>query len=252
MPEPVEPTVTEPVIEPSMPSFTLPEGHWAEDDSHYEGMDAETKTAAQKLAGRFDSPSKAMAAHLSGHQMRGRSIVLPKADATPEEKTEVYRKIYAKMGCPDDKNNYESLAPEDIPKGFELSDERMTELRDIAHKGGMNQETFKALLSKHMEVVVGLRQQFEAEKQAVADEQQKLEAADWDKAMSALKKEWGADFEGRIEKAKKWAESRWKDKLTRMRFCYEQHIKDFAEGKMMEGSGHGQPVKTVFDSHEGE
>ena len=240
---------------PDMPGGTpivIPDGHWGGDDALYDGMGEDTKAAAQKLAIRFDTQAKAMAAHLSLSQMRGQSIVLPKADATPEDKAAVNRKIFTKMGCPEDQNNYDATAPEDIPEGLALTDEKMTAFREIAFKHGLNQGAFKELLAMHMGVAVELGQQFEANAQATAKEKDDLEKAEWDKAMSVLQPEWGADFEKRIELAKKWAESKWTDKETRMRFCYKMYVKDIAEGKLMDGSGHGQQVKTVFDSHEGE
>ena len=237
------------VTEPS--AGVLPEGHWASDDSYYDGLDDDAKEATQKLAARFDSPAKQLAAHLSAQQLRGQSIRLPKADATQEEKDTQYRKIFTKMGCPEAQENYD--VPSDIlPEGFTWSEDAITGAKDMAWKNGLSQDAFKSALSFHANQVVALKQAFAAQQEQVAAEKKAVEQADWDKAMSVLKKDWGADFEKRIEKAKSWADNKWDDKLTRMRFCYEQYIKDFSEGKMLEGSGAGQPVKGVFDSHEGE
>ncbi len=260
MPEADPVAVKDPVADPAssnqdMPGGTptaIPDGHWGGDDSLYDGMGEDTKADAQKLALRFDTSAKAMAAHLSAHQMRGQSIMLPKADATPEEKTAIYRKIGIKMGCPEDQNNYAIPAPEDMPDGFALSDDKMTGLKGLAFKHNLSQDAFKELLGMHLESAVELKQQLVAGAQAVTKEKEDLEKAEWDTALSDVRKEWGADAEERIEHAKKWAESKWKDKGTRMRFCYKMYVKDIAEGKLMDGSGHGQQVKTVFDSHEGE
>ena len=245
-------TITDDLGMPGGEAVVIPEGHWGGDETLYEGMGEESKAAAQKLAIRFDTPAKAMAAHLSAHQMRGQSILLPKADASPEDKAAVHRKIFTKMGCPEDANNYASPAAEDIPEGFAIDDEKMTALKQMAFEEGLSQGAFQRVFATHMAAVVELKQQFKADAEAATKEKTDLERGEWDEALSVLQKEWGASFDERIAHAKKWAEAKWANKETRMRFAYQMYVKDFAEGKLMEGSGQTVATKGIFDSHEGE
>lgn len=120
---------------------------------------------------------------LIGFEKAGRTLVMPKDDATPEERAAFFQKL----GAPEKADGYklpEALAQDPIAMKF----------RDIAHKSGMLPKQFEESLAF-----------VTAEAQALQAQQQQQRAAMGEQDMSALKGEWGAKYDANIELAKRAA-----------------------------------------------
>lgn len=120
---------------------------------------------------------------LIGFEKAGRTLVMPKDDATPEERAAFFQKL----GVPEKADGYklpEALAQDPVAQKF----------RDIAHKSGMLPKQFEESLAF-----------VTAEAQAIQAQQQQQRAALGEQDMSALKGEWGAKYDANIELAKRAA-----------------------------------------------
>lgn len=122
---------------------------------------------------------------LIGFDKAGRTLVVPKDDATPEERAAFYQKL----GAPANADGYkvpEALAADPVVKEF----------RDVALKSGM--------LPKQFEEAVGF---ITAKAQTMNTERQQAAAAQSDQDMTALKTEWGQGYDKQVEMAKRAATS---------------------------------------------
>lgn len=131
--------------------------------------------ALPALQGHFNAEK------LIGLDRAGRTITLPKDDATPEE----IEAFQAKLGRPATAKDYKLPA--------ELKDDPVaTAFLDVAHKAGFSQKQIDPLMQ-----FIGAQQQ-----QLVAQQQQQIEAkatAD----LQALQQEWGGEFQLRSEAARR-------------------------------------------------
>ena len=97
-----------------------PGEHWS-NDYELEGVEDDGRQTLRK----FDSVEKSLVGHINAEKLLGRSIALPKDDATPEEKTAQMNKVYAKLDVPATAEEYTFKLPENIPAGMEPSAERL-------------------------------------------------------------------------------------------------------------------------------
>lgn len=117
-----------------------------------------------------------------GADRAGRTVVLPGENASDDERAEFYNRL----GRPETADKYEISVPEG------MGDEYAGWAREQFHKLGLTAAQAKALTDANNEYVAAAKQkQAEAE---TAKAQQELEA---------LKGEWGAAFESKIEAGKK-------------------------------------------------
>lgn len=122
---------------------------------------------------------------LIGFEKAGRTLVMPKDDATPEERAAFFQKL----GAPDKADGYklpEALAQDPVAQKF----------RDIAHKSGMLPKQFEESLAF-----------VTAEAKAIQEQQQQQRAVQGEQDMGALKGEWGAKYDENIELAKRAAQN---------------------------------------------
>ena len=158
-----------------------------------------------------DSP-EAFWSQIENHRsMVGRSVQIPTGDASEEDRSkffermkqhfpditqapdydnpEVLTEVRRRMGMPEEASGY--VAPEfEVPEGVELNlnDQELSFYRDMAHKEGLTQSQFNAL----MDATLG---------QSI---QQTVEHQDlFNREMDTLKKEWGAAFDQKSAEAEK-------------------------------------------------
>lgn len=157
----------------------------------YEGIEdqgavAWAKTRGYKLDDPVDVAKHAMLGHynaekLIGLDRAGRTVVLPKEDATPEE----VAAFQAKLGRPATAKEYK------LPEGLK-DDPVATTFLDVAHKAGYSQ--------KQLDPVFEFVAQQSQAMQAAQEQAQEAKAqAD----VQALRTEWGGEFELRSEAARR-------------------------------------------------
>jgi len=135
----------------------------------------------------------------------GRSLTLPPEDAGEEARKEFIEKVrkhvpdlipmpkdpesfdevLKALGKPEDPEKYK-LPELEVPEGVQLNEDKIELMRKLAYEAGLTQRQFEALSKKYIETEL---QQYMALTEA---EQQKL---------SALKQEWGAAFDEKLQKA---------------------------------------------------
>lgn len=120
---------------------------------------------------------------LIGFEKAGRTIVLPKEDATPEERAAFYQKI----GAPEKADGYK------VPEAL-AQDPVVAKYRDVAHKAGISQAQF--------EQNIGFLQAAAAEMQA---SQTQARAVQGEQDIAALRGEWGMKFDENMELGKRAA-----------------------------------------------
>lgn len=120
---------------------------------------------------------------LIGFEKAGRTVALPKDDATTEEKAAFFQKL----GAPEKPDGYklpETLAQDPLAQQF----------RDVAHKNGMLPKQFDETLSWYT-----------AEVTKMQTEQEQQRAVQGEQDMATLKTEWGQAFDHHIELGKRAA-----------------------------------------------
>lgn len=142
----------------------------------------------------------------------GNSIRIPSEHASEQDRKAFYEKLtkhvpnliprpdpndaegmnalYAALGRPDDKANYEVPEVPDQINGA-LPEERINFLRDVAHKYGLTRDQFKGVVT---EVMAADAKVYEQSASSLAE------------SRNALQREWGAAFEERSAAATKMAE----------------------------------------------
>lgn len=220
-----EDTLLETETQPAGQQTGIPGDHWVND---YEFSDD-----SKNILSKFETPGKAFEAHVNLEKLRGRSISLPKDDAPPEEKTKRLGEIYGKLGRPDTPDGYKLEKPTELPDGLQWSDETAGEFKKIAHSLGLNQTQMDTLVKfdtarqiKSVEMARGAKQ--EAEGNRAAEEKAKT-----DKALGELKKEWGEDFDKKIECAEKAYAVFGKNLEERARFFYQVYLDRLAEDTLI-------------------
>lgn len=157
----------------------------------YEGIEdqgavAWAKTRGYKLDDPVDAAKHAMLGHynaekLIGLDRAGRTVVMPKEDATPEEIT-AFR---SKLGVPAAATEYklpEAMREDPVAKAFV----------EVAHKAGYTQKHLDPVFEfvAHQSEALAAQQEQQIEARAQAD-------------VETLRKEWGQEFELRSEAARR-------------------------------------------------
>jgi hypothetical protein len=122
---------------------------------------------------------------LIGFDKAGRTLVVPKEDATPEERSAFFRKL----GAPDKPDGYK------LPEAM-ASDPLAAKFREVAHKNGMLPKQFEETLGWYFSEVKTMQEQRQRER-TVQGEQD----------LAALTGEWGKAFDQNIELARRAARS---------------------------------------------
>ncbi len=122
--------------------------------------------------------------YLEGQKKFGNAIWMPKEDATREEKRKFYTDIYNKLGRPEKPDGYKYDKPFFVSPDIEWDSGMEKEFLGVAHKIGLNSQQVQELVNwqgKWMENrASGARKQAE-------------------ETMNALKKEWGSDYNNKME-----------------------------------------------------
>lgn len=153
-------------------------------------LDDATKGWASSRGYKLDDPAEVAKHALQGHynaekliglDRAGRTVVLPKDDASPEELSQ----FYGKIGRPPSPAEYQ------LPEALK-GDPVATAFAEAAHSQGYTQKQF----SQALEFVTAKAEELQAAQQA---EIEAKNAA----ALEGLRKEWGQEFELRSEAAKR-------------------------------------------------
>lgn len=155
---------------------------------------------------------------LLGADRAGRTVVLPKEDASPEEK----RAFAAKLGAPEKPEGYEIKAPDGAPQ------ELVKDAQKWMHDLGLPKAQGEQLAQKYLEAEAANFKAFQAEGA---------------KAIDTLKVEWGADYDKNTEAGRRAVRSLGldADAITRIERSLgtAQMVKLFAKigGNVLEDGG---------------
>ncbi|MDB5802679.1 MAG: Uncharacterized protein JWN73_1, partial [Betaproteobacteria bacterium] len=119
-----------------------------------------------------------------GLDRAGRTVVLPREDASPEE----MRAYYQRIGVPENADGYSLPLPENAPPGF------AREAAQWMHEAGVPAKS-AALLAQRWNAHL-------AQSQEAAERSYKVESA---AQLDALKGEWGSNFDANAEQARRAA-----------------------------------------------
>jgi len=219
---------------------TTPEPHWSDD---YEDLGEDTK----KLLAKYKTPKDAFEAHSNVDKMIGESIRLPKKDATDEEKAAQMSRVYNKLGRPETPEGYKLELPEGLPDALKPSEESTKEFFAWAHKQGLTQGQAQAIANLQAEKLInGLEEATAAQETATANAKAE-KAAKQEKALGALKAEWGDDYEHKMQCAEKAYDVYGKDLEERARFFYQVYLEKLAEDTLIGGRAAASEGKSFFD-----
>lgn len=174
---------------------TLPEDHWAVE----RGLESFDGPKAQML-GRYKSFEDFVDGHMKLVDYRGRSVALPKDDASDEDKAKAMRAIGLKLGVPESPEGYELKKPDDLPEGLGWDDDVAKAFAQFCYDNNIPKAKAQEIVKFQTDANV---KQLEAR-----TEQDKATAAEQDKAAkeatAALRDEIGADkFDAFMAKADK-------------------------------------------------
>ena len=144
-----------------------------------------------KAAGKFASPADVLKSYVALERRLGRAVVLPRADASPEELKQFNRRL----GVPDGPEGYRI----DVPGWLvdEASDgggQPVLQQRFLAamHAAGARPAEVTAAVDWYVREVEGMRQERMAAERRLRE-----------KAESELRREWGSDFDRNIALARR-------------------------------------------------
>ncbi len=165
--------------------------HWSGEYELGEGVGAQL--------GKFKSVEDALNGYGNLEKLQGRSISLPKDDASDEDKAKRMSEIYAKLGRPEKAEGYAIEKPVDMPEGLQWSDEAAAAVKTMAHDIGLSQPQMNALVAFDIERQKGWVEKHKAAQAELADKQNDEAAS----AIATLKAKWG---ESKYEENKAGAE----------------------------------------------
>lgn len=122
---------------------------------------------------------------------------IPDENASPEER----REFFKKLGVPESPDNYDINKPSDFPSDIPFDDVLLSEFKKFAHQEGLPSKTAKNLFDWYYGLVkngyaVEAKKKAEAEQKSLAEQQQAVKSA-----VESMQKEWGANFQGNLQKA---------------------------------------------------
>lgn len=124
---------------------------------------------------------------LEGQKMLGRGIFLPDEKDPDNVKAEKMAKVYGKLGRPEKPEEYKYEGKALLPDGMEWDKELLGKFQQTAHKHGLSQAQYNAILEEY----IGLQHAQHTDPTAASRE-----------AKEALVKEWGENgFEVRMNEA---------------------------------------------------
>lgn len=171
-----------------------------------------------KVMGSFTDLAKS---YVATKAMVGKKLEAPREDATPEQ-IAAWRKT---VGAPDDVQGYygdaKTLRPDSVPEALWNADSEKAFLA-IAHKHHLPVAAVKDILAFQGEITGQAVQQSEAEFAKFKEGQ-----------IATLRKEWGGEFDGNIELAKRVAQTVGLDPMTNEMFQKADVVQAFAKlGKL--------------------
>lgn len=115
------------------------------------------------------------------------TVRVPGADASDEEKSS----FYGALGRPEAADKYEFTRPT-LPEGIEYSEENEASFRALSHEIGLSQAQAEKLYGYYHQQIIDNHGEYV-----------KMATAQRDEAETALKKEWGDQYNGNLEVAKR-------------------------------------------------
>ena len=202
---------------------------------HWTG-EFELEEPTKKLLSRFKTAEDAFKGYADLEAYKGRSISLPKEDATPEEKQKRLDEIYGKLGRPAKAEDYKVETPPEFPENMKWSPESIKEFKDVAYSVGLNQNQTDKIIKYYGQLQL---QGLEMAQKAISeseDNRKAEEKAKTDKALTELKKEWGADFDKKMEGAEKAYAIYGKNLEERARLFYQIYLDKLREDTLIQGA----------------
>lgn len=165
---------------------SAPEAEGTNKSLWYDNAPDEVKGYIQNKG--WDDPIKAVNSYQELERFRGASekelIRFPK-DPNAEG---AFDEIYNRLGRPEDPDKYSA----DLGEGFEIDENRMNAFKNIAHKEGLSQKQFEALVKADSEMMSQVYQSMQEER----TQKQEVE-------YQSLMKEWGSNAPEREELARR-------------------------------------------------
>jgi hypothetical protein len=173
---------------------------------------------AEKSLESFKDIGSLAKSYVESQKMIGGSVRIPKEDAPPEE----WAKFHAKLGVPESPDKYEFKRPA-LGEGAAWDANFEKNFLTQAHAMGLN--------SKQVQKLMDLQAGF-------VEEQLRGLATKRQETVAALKKEWGEDFNRRLELA-----GRAKAKLQELAKITEEEANDYFDGT---GAGDHPVILKIF------
>jgi hypothetical protein len=129
-------------------------------------------------------------------------VVVPTEKSTPEE----WKAFFKKAGMPEADTEYDTNE-EDLPEMVRSRDESLAEFRKQAHAAGVSKKQFDAMFKTYKKIT----------NDRITQETEKLKGLKGE-TENALRSEWGAAYEGKVEAAQRVVNTFFKDKGIRPEF----------------------------------
>lgn len=161
----------------------------------YEGLDPDLRE--NPSIKKFKDPASLAKSYVELQKMIGKDkIVVPTEKSTPEE----WAAFYKKVGRPDDLTGYD-VPDIEVPEEVKMREEHLETFRQKAHELGLTKKQFAELYGLQAEINNRIFSQH------VEEAQKMMETTE-----TALRQEWGAAYEKKIDNAQKVINSFFKDK----------------------------------------
>jgi hypothetical protein len=185
------PTPTPTPSESSSPSYLNEKGEFSQ--GWIDRLPKEFQDNAAQYANFKDLPSLLKSYSHAQKMLGGKAnaVQIPGEDATPEERTEFFKKL----GVPEDVKDY-TIKPANLPEGMDWDTDAIAKFNAVAHANGVTPKAMEQIVSAYAEY-----QAAEMEKAAVASK-----AAN-DANRKALADEWGSKYDSNLALAKRAAQS---------------------------------------------
>jgi hypothetical protein len=129
----------------------------------------------KQILSRFKTLPEALKSLVSSQKLLGKksdAVVIPGADATPEEKADFLKRL----GRPDSPDAYPTK-PKELPEGFQWDESIAKDFNKLAHEAGILPHQMEAIIEKYAEIEINRTkeaaekavQEFQAGKKALAE-----------------------------------------------------------------------------------